>query len=151
MFHTYKRERPVINLSALIDVLFILLIFVILAANFDKTRAIDVTLPRGGVAATAPADAVIVVVPVRGPMRVNGETVDERELETALRKLAPHRSSLVLAADGVVSLERAAAILTVARRVGFTTVSIATGTPTGPSEASSGDRSGDTANRPGVR
>ena len=138
MFRRVRRQQPEISLSALVDVLFILIIFVMLAAHFDNRRAIDVSLPGGGDPQTRDQGAAILLVPLTGPPRLQGQTVSEERLEAALRALRADRDSLILAADRVLPLERATHLLTVARRAGFASVAIDTSGDAASATAESG-------------
>lgn len=125
-FPSYRREAPTINLSALIDIIFILVIFVVLAANFDRMRELELNLPSARGTGEADAKALVVTVPRDGPLKVGDEDVDDPALPQRLRSLRETHESLVIAADGSVALERAVLVLGEASAAGFTAVSIAT-------------------------
>jgi biopolymer transport protein ExbD len=131
-FESYQRPRPTINLTALIDVLFILVVFVMLTASFDDVRVLEVALPGAETESNAPPDAVILVVPASGPARIEGQAVADAELEEHLRGLRRSRGerALVMVADRTISLDRATTILSAATRAGFAAVSLATQEPT---------------------
>lgn len=125
-----RRAQPAIHLSALIDVLFIVLVFVVLAARFDQPRSLEVTLPRAQASAARPDDAAAVLeVPRAGPMRLDGVPVTEARLVQALRRAQAHKPTLLLVADGGIPLDRATRLLDAAGAAGFSAVSIATRAP----------------------
>lgn len=121
-----QRREPTVNLSALIDVIFILMIFVILGANFDRLRALGIELPEGDATATAPPQTVTVVVPLEGPVRVDGVSVEVGALVKHLRRRREDASALVIEADRGLPLQRAVDLLDAAREAGFLSVSVAT-------------------------
>lgn len=123
---TTRRREPNINLSALIDVIFILMIFVILGANFDRLRVMGIELPRGDAQAVAPPETVIVVVPLEGPVRIDGRDVPEEAIRSALEARRTNASALVIEADQGLALQRAIDLLDAARAAGFSAVSVAT-------------------------
>jgi biopolymer transport protein ExbD len=131
-----RRGTPAISLSALVDVLFILIVFVILAADFDRVRAVDVELPGAASGEAIDDRTVRLVVPARGSMRLGERTIADGEVEAALAaELARLRGDgegaeweLVLVADGDVPLARATKVIDAARRAGFASASIATRT-----------------------
>jgi biopolymer transport protein ExbD len=147
MFESYRRSEPEISLSALVDVLFILVVFVMLAANFEQARAIDLTLPAGGALPEPTKEQpVVVTVPARGPVRVDQREVASDQLETHLRELRAQKSRLVLSADRGLPLERATEILSMAQNAGFTAVSIATrarGAGDEPEQSGAGEGAGE--------
>lgn len=124
-----RRNSPSINLSALIDIIFILVIFVVLAANFDRLQELEVNLPSAEGSRDATSEALVVTVPKDGPFKVGEEEVEESELLARLRDLRKDNESLVIAADGTVELERAVKVLGEASKAGFSMVSIATQEP----------------------
>lgn len=124
-FESYERETPTINISALIDVVFILLIFVVLAANFDRIREMNISLPSAE-EVEAPADeALVLTLPEEGPPRLDGEPIDRSELETELEGYTEEFEVLVLVGDGSVELEQAVEVFDRAAAAGFESVSIA--------------------------
>jgi biopolymer transport protein ExbD len=125
-FETPRRQMPTINVSALVDVIFTLLIFLLLAATFTQVKALDVTLPEADAAAAADERALVVTVPGEGPLLVDGEPVADDRLVPHLRALRSDHEAVLLVADGQVALQRAVAVLDAAGKAGFTAVSIAT-------------------------
>lgn len=128
-FESYRRPTPTINLSALIDVVFILVIFIVLAANFDRIRDLELTLPSANASGSAPPEALTVSIPVEGPISLGGEPVAEEEIRDRLSALRPEHDALLLRADGSIALERAVWVLGEASAAGFENVSIATQEP----------------------
>ena len=127
-----RRALPAIHLSALIDVLFIVLVFVVVAARFDQPRSLEVTLPRAQARAAEPDDlAAVLEVQRAGPMRLDGVLVTEEQLAPALRRAQAHKTTLLLVADGGIPLDRATRLLDAASAAGFSAVSIATRAPDG--------------------
>ena len=125
-FESFQREQPKINVSALIDVVFILLIFVVLAANFDRIREMNVTLPTASEASPSTSDTLILVVPSTGEMLLDDQPVTPEELPDRLEAMRQEFEILVLVGDGQIPLERTVQIFDYARAAGFDTVSIAT-------------------------
>jgi len=69
-FESFTRQTPSINISALIDVVFILLIFVVLAANFDRVREMNIILPSANQTTEVSSDALILTMPLDGPIKL---------------------------------------------------------------------------------
>ncbi len=84
--HNRKRRGRTIGLTPLIDVVFILLIFFMLASSFQKTRTIDMTPPTKDRAAAAASHNRSVTVTVLGGGRydVGGTVVAVERLDEAL-------------------------------------------------------------------
>jgi len=125
-FDRPRRRDPSINISALIDVIFILMIFVILGASFEQLRAMGVELPEANTDNVAPQQTVVVVVPLDGDIRVDGQAVDVESIAEVLRQRREDADALVIEADRGLPLQRAIDLLDAARSAGFEAVSIAT-------------------------
>ena len=84
-------ETPLFPLTAMIDVLFLMIIFLVLGANFDSVVSVELPQASGG----GVGDAVIrVELPSGGGLRLNGGLMDDRLLDEkaavqALRRLSP--------------------------------------------------------------
>lgn len=128
-FESYRRETPNINLSALIDVVFILVIFVVLAASFERMRGVEVDLSDAEAPPMPTQRALTVTVLRTGAIRIGQEAIRQPDLPTKLADLRRAHSALVLYADGAVALERAVEILANAREAGFTRLTIASELP----------------------
>lgn len=121
-----RRRAPQVDLTSLIDVVFILVIFVVLAASFQRMRVLDVTLPeaRTGAAVEAP-EVVEVAVGADGRLRVDGVAVALDGLEAHLNEVRGARRQVVLQLDAAAPSGRAVRVLGEVRAAGFDSVSIA--------------------------
>jgi len=125
-FEKPRRTTPELNLSALIDITFILVIFIVLAATFSRVRVLDVDLPAASAQNTANDEVLVVTVPEQGPLRFGEENVEFAALGEALRaRRATHRDVL-LVADRKAAIERAVLVMSEAQQAGFASVAIAT-------------------------
>lgn len=118
-----------LNLSPLIDVIFILLIFVVLVARFADQERLDVTPPSASAGRPAEVDALLVEVDEEGTVAIEGEIVPEEDLEATLLAARPRFSKVVLVADRDARLQIAVDVLSVAKLVGFEGVALATTPP----------------------
>ncbi len=125
-FESFRRPSPSINISALIDVIFILLIFVVLAANFDRIREMNVVLPTAEEVEEPTSDALVLTLPVDDEMLLDGEPVTDEELPERLAAHGPDYDVLVLVGDGEISLDQTVNIFDEASAAGFESVSVAT-------------------------
>ena len=109
------RRRP--SLTPMIDVVFLLLVFFMLAARFGITGAVPVST-SGGAGYEGPPRLVEVT---EGGVTLNGQQVDASDLPAALQPLvsAPD-DAIVLRAGGSVDLQRLVDVMTALRSAGFT-------------------------------
>ena len=128
-FRTPAPRRFPVGLTALVDVVFILLVFFMLASSFLEWRAVELKLPAEA-AVGAPDEPVLVVsIADDGALRLDGERIAVAELGVHLhRRLAddPARSVLVRAA-GRVPLQRTIAVLEAVSDAGGRNVSLSRG------------------------
>lgn len=126
-----RRTTPEINLTALMDIAFILVIFIVLAASFQRVRSLDVDLPRADGRATPENEALVVRIPREGPVEIGDRHVPIEEAATALAEARAAYESVVLMAERDADVERAVRLLGDAQGAGFQSVSIATARPDG--------------------
>jgi biopolymer transport protein ExbD len=134
-FDSGRRPSPAINLSALIDIAFILVIFIVLGATFQRKEAVKVDLPGTKGQQQLKPEALVVTVPSQGPIMVGADAIAEEDLEPALRSARTEHETIVLMADRRAAVERAVVVLAAAQRQGFASVSFATN-PRAPEDES---------------
>ena len=119
------RRRTLVGLTPLIDVVFILLVFFMLASSFLDWRAIDLGTPARASAGGAMEGALLVeVLPAR--LRLSGEVLPIETLATRVAAQVgarPDRRVLVRPADGV-ALQRLVQVLDRLAAAGATDVSL---------------------------
>lgn len=123
-----QRRRPAINLTSLIDVMFLLLIFFMVSSTFKEQMAIDIVLPEAG---TANAQAITpheIVVDLEGSIYFNEQAVDLSALRMMLIEVLAEdpETDLVLRADRAADFGRVIAAIDVAREVGGSRLIIST-------------------------
>lgn len=94
-----SREEPEINLTSLIDVVLLLLVFFMITTSFVRESKVGIRLPEAS--AVQPAEALdepmVISVTAQGTYLVNGRVLlDNRPetLEAAIRMLAGDNSTL---------------------------------------------------------
>jgi biopolymer transport protein ExbD len=112
--HLGEEEQPEIGLIALIDCIFFLLMFFMVATSFtqqtenEKRKELPVVLPSASaslVATAASASPLIIGVDKNGKFYVDGEPIGTLELHERLRKEATTDANRTVRVDG----DRAAA------------------------------------------
>ena len=127
------KAEPEVNLTSLIDVVLLLLIFFMVSTSFVKESQISITLPE------AEAEAIVEEVPEQleimiteqGTYLVNGRELVNNRPETirnALQRVSTGDTSLPLtiSADANARHQHVVTAMDVAGRLGFTRISIAT-------------------------
>ncbi|SER58895.1 biopolymer transport protein ExbD [Nitrosomonas sp. Nm51] len=128
-FETRKRVTPNINLAALVDVVFILVIFIVLGANFHRIQTLDVSIPVAESTGQADSRSLVITIPASGQLDLLGKKIDPENLKSALRAKVADFESVLLVADQSAPVQRVVQILSDAQVAGFVSVSIATQEP----------------------
>jgi len=134
-FQRQSREEININLTPLIDVVFLLLIFFMISTTFTREAHLNISLPEASAEAGAErsSDVIDVVVGAQGQYTINGETLvsnDALTLRRAVMKLAGEARDLpfIITADAQASHQSVVTVMDVAGRLGFSQLSITTQT-----------------------
>lgn len=136
-------EEPEVNLTSLIDVVLLLLVFFMVSTTFIDEARIRIELPQASVepARSTPRDPIEISVTAQGGYRVNGRTLintSAKTLSAAVSKVAGERRDVpvTIRADARAMHQSVVTALDVVGRLGFRTVNIATvdeaATPGGP-------------------
>ena len=126
---TQHDEAPALNLTSMIDVLFLLIIFFMVATKFDELeRNIDVAVPevsQAGETSPAPQPQVVSVYD-DGHIELNGVAVSEDELTTRLaaESAAGGLSSVVIRGDAQCAFQHVASALSACRAAGISELGI---------------------------
>jgi biopolymer transport protein ExbD len=127
------RTQPEVNLTSLIDVVFLLLIFFMVSTSFVKQSQISISLPQADSAVIEPEvpDQIDIMITETGTFFVNGRELINSRVETirnALQKVSGGNNGLPLtiSADANAKHQDVVTAMDVAGRLGFTRISIAT-------------------------
>ncbi len=121
-------EEVGISLTSLIDVIFLLLIFFMVATTLvDPSRKLDVQLPEAkAAAADNRTKTVTIEMDNGGRISVNGEDVEMNVLEGRLRELGQEgKNTAILRADRRLDYGRVVQVIGLSRTAGFQDIAIA--------------------------
>ena len=128
-----QRAQPEVNLTSLIDVVFLLLIFFMISTSFVKQSQINISLPEADSTAIVDeqAEQIDVMITEAGVYLVNGRELINNRAETirnALQKVSGGNNDLpmTISADANAKHQHVVTAMDVAGRLGFTHISIAT-------------------------
>lgn len=134
-FHRRRRADNGINLTPLIDVVFLLLIFFMVTTTFTKETRLLIELPEasGEVADSSPATLELVIAK-DGNYAVNGQNLINRDIKTIMAALREASGSnadipLVITADAQATHQAVITAMDAAGRLGFSQLNIATQQP----------------------
>lgn len=127
------KEEPEVNLTSLIDVVLLLLVFFMVSTSFVKQSQISIRLPDAQTAPVVdqPAVQIEIMITEQGTYLINGrELVNSRPatIRNALQKVSngDHTLPLTISADANARHQYVVTAMDVAGRLGFVQISIAT-------------------------
>lgn len=128
---SFNAEESSANLTPLIDVVFLLLIFFMLATTFlDPEKEIDIELPiaEAGENQDTPNDEIIINVHRDGSISISGQTVAEQDLQRVLRQAAVRNpdTQVTIRGDRLVHHEDIVRVMGAAGSAGLTQLSVGT-------------------------
>jgi biopolymer transport protein ExbD len=125
-------DEPDINLTPLIDVVFLLLIFFMVSTTFEHQSRIQIDLPEATADATEQEDDTLeILVDVQGRYFIGDQQVINSELKTlktAISKAVGNRGELpvTIRADANTPHQAVIRVLDAASQLGLTHISLAT-------------------------
>jgi biopolymer transport protein ExbD len=132
----HKEENVEVNLTPLIDVVFLLLIFFMVTTTFDRHAKLKVSLPEASTKATQQQDnPIILSIDAKGNYFLNDRQIVNQQLGTlkqAILKTIGTENiniadvSLVLRADANTPHQAVVRAMDAASQIGLTKLSIAT-------------------------
>ena len=125
-----KRRSPVkpIDLVALINIVFLLLIFFMLTSALAPPDTFDVELPESKQGQAGSAQPIVVLISGGGELALNADRITIGELEEALARAQEENpeARLLIKADAQATTGDVAAVLRRARAAGVERVGLAT-------------------------
>ncbi|MAI41776.1 MAG: ExbD/TolR family protein [Candidatus Azotimanducaceae bacterium] len=131
-FSRQKRDTSEINLTPLIDVVFLLLIFFMVSTTFSKEARIVIDLPESGTDQSQRAEEEIEIsITKKGSMAVNQKIVLNLKLETlvvAINKVSDEDNTLplIITADAETPHQFVVMAMDAAAQLGFARLKIST-------------------------
>lgn len=120
-------EKGMIDLTPLVNVFFLLLIFFLFTSSFIFQPGIKVNLPRAVTSEVIQEDATVMTITRDDKVYLNDREISPDEIASSLKILAKSRTPLLIKADSEASLGRIVEIWDMCRSEGVMQVNIATG------------------------
>ena len=123
-----EEEESEINLTPMLDVVFIMLIFFIVTASFIKEAGIQVTRPDAFTADKQENAAILVAISPNDEIWIDRREVEPKNLRTHIERLHAEnpKGALVIQADEESTNETLVVVMEAAKQVGVANVAIAT-------------------------
>jgi len=120
-------EKEDIDMTPMLDVVFILLIFFIVTASFVKEAGIDVNRPEAATAVKKERANILVAISDKGDIWINKRKVDIRSVQANIERLKAEnpQGTVVIQADKKSTTDTLIKVMDSARAAGVYDVSIA--------------------------
>ena len=133
MFKSVRSKRALtaqaeIQMTPLIDMVFILLIFFVVTTSFVSETGLDIQRPQSSSSETLPRENIPVAIGADGRITVDGQRVGLLSIRPFLQKRLRMQPGLavVLVADKAVSVDRVVRVMDEIRGAGISEVALAT-------------------------
>jgi len=120
-------EKGTADLTPLLNVFFLLLIFFMFTSSFIFQPGIKVNLPKALTSEVIQQDNVVIVITKDDRLYLNDREMSAEELASSLNIMAKEKTSLLIKADSHASLGRIVEIWDMCRAHGVSQINIATG------------------------
>lgn len=121
-----QAQGQAIDLTPMLDVVFIMLIFFIVTASFIKTPGVEVTKVDAITGESYKKVGILAAVTTTNEIWIDKKRVEESALKISLKRLYAEnpKGGMVIQADNESSIETVAKIADVARDIGISPVAI---------------------------
>lgn len=125
-FRRNNRLKADLNLTPMIDIVFLLVIFFMVSTTFITARSgIKVDLPHSRARKLNPSENLMITIPSDGELEFNGQKITMEELERRLKETHP-RKMVIIEADKKVTHGRVVEIMDLVKECGNYKLAIAT-------------------------
>jgi len=123
-----EEEENEINLTPMLDVVFIMLIFFIVTASFIKEAGIDVNRPAALKAEKQEDAAILIAISENDEIWIDRRETDPRDVRGKIERLHAEnpKGSIVIQADRESTNEYLVIVMEAAKAAGVTNIAIAT-------------------------
>ena len=124
-------EEANIDMTPMLDVVFLMLIFFIVTASFVKEAGIDVNRPEAATAVKKDRANILIAISDKGEIWINKRRIDVRAVQANIERLHAEnpQGTVVIQADKKATTETLIKVMDASRAAGVYDVSIAAQEP----------------------
>ncbi len=124
----HQEEESNIDITPMIDVVFIMLIFFIVTASFVKESGIDVNRPEASTAVTKERANILIAISANDEIWIDKRRIDSRSIRAVIERMHAQnpQGSVVIQADKRSTNDKLVKIMDAAREAGVYNIAIAT-------------------------
>ncbi|OUS06436.1 biopolymer transporter ExbD [Gammaproteobacteria bacterium 42_54_T18] len=124
----HQEEESNIDITPMIDVVFIMLIFFIVTASFVKESGIDVNRPEASTAVTKERANILIAISANDEIWIDKRRIDARSIRAVIERMHAQnpQGSVVIQADKRSTNDKLVKVMDAAREAGVYNIAIAT-------------------------
>ncbi|MEY8203891.1 MAG: biopolymer transporter ExbD [Bermanella sp.] len=128
---TPEAEEGEIDVTPMLDVVFIMLIFFIVTASFVKESGIEINRPDAATSVAKPKAGILVAINENGEVWINKRMVEVGQVRANIERLHAEnpQGTVVVQADEEARTKTLVAVMDAARQAGIYDISLATQEP----------------------
>lgn len=115
-----------IEITPLIDMVFLLLIFFLLTSNFIMQPGIKINLPKAATSEVVERQNIELVISGENVIYFGGKVITNKELNNLVKQTSKRKQSILIKSDRRASLGRVVEVWDMCRDFGVTQINIAT-------------------------
>lgn len=126
--HGHADDEASIDMTPMLDIVFIMLIFFIVTATFIKEAGIDVARPLASTADEQGDASILVAISPADEIWIDKRVVEPSAVQTVIKRLHAEnpKGSLVIQADRESTNEKLVVVMEAAKEAGIANVAIST-------------------------
>jgi len=125
LFERTKR-KPIINLTPLIDILFILIIFFVVSSKIIGNQGVGVVLPESNQGQEQPVNLPVLTMTSEQQLFLNESPIAQETLRSALLRLKTPRNTLILNIDERIPHGTVIELMELVKATGFQKIAFGT-------------------------
>nr|WP_086938062.1 biopolymer transporter ExbD [Thaumasiovibrio occultus] len=126
-----QREEAQVDLTSMLDIVFIMLIFFIVTSSFVNESGIDVNRPQASNAVSQKEAGIFVAVTANNEIYIDKRLIDQERIQPTLERLLLDKpeTALVIQADEDASSGTVVRVMDAAQSAGITQIALAAEQP----------------------
>lgn len=116
-----------VDITPMLDVVFIMLIFFIVTATFIKESGIEIEKPKAATASTQEKASILIAIDRNNTIWIDGRQIDPRSMRPIIERLHAEnpKGSVVIQADKASRNDTLVKVMDASRRAGITDIALA--------------------------
>jgi biopolymer transport protein ExbD len=126
-YRVTEDEDSGIDMTPMLDIVFIMLIFFVVTASFVKETGIEINRPQASTATTRETANIKIAIDQADVIWIDKRQVDERSVKALLERMHIEnpQGSLIIQADRLSTNDKLVRVMDAARQAGINSISIA--------------------------